>query len=146
MARTKGILAVVVTLSLLIPYGATQFQGITVLMTTPLDTVTLIKNGNINSSFIEATGKFDCSLSPLYTYGQTVADYLNNTAYSLSLFAVSEPISVVISTAHGNFMPSFNPSSCFLNCSIVIQNNCEKYINFFNYFDRVIIHLDPLGI
>jgi hypothetical protein len=49
---------------------------------------------------------------------------------------------VSLSTIHGNFQPSFSPSTCFPPaCEVVITNNCPNHITFFNYFDRLVLQL-----
>lgn len=44
-----------------------------------------------NSSFTQLAGEFDCSLSPLYTYRQTSAEYLNTSStYQILLTNLSQ--------------------------------------------------------
>ncbi len=122
----------------------TQFPdtGITVILQTPENTATIVQNDQVNSSFIENIRKFDCSMNPLYTYNQSNNDLINNTPYYLTLYNVS-PLTVVnISTIHQNFNPTSTPQVCVNStCNITIQNNCPQSINFFNYFDRMLIKI-----
>ena len=114
----------------------------TVLLFSDIGNKTIVANNVANKYFIRNTSKFDCSLNRLYTYTQTDALYTQNAFYSIVISGLDTWVNVSISTVHNNFQPSYSLSNCTApECQIWIQNNCPGSINFFNYFDRIVLKI-----
>lgn len=134
-----------ISILILIARSASSQQivtGINVTINLPNTTAYLVTNGTPNSGFIEYGRPFDCSLTPLYTYYQDKASLNSNARYTIDLVGLTQPTAINISTVHKNFVPTYNPTICQPpSCTVTIQNNCAYDINFFNYFDRVLVNI-----
>ena len=118
-------------------------SNFTVLLFSEIGNKSLVVNGRVNEYFTRNTNKFDCSLTYLYTYVQTDYLYHTNAPYYITISGINQTLGVQITTVHDNFQPSYFPNSCTPpGCGIYIQNNCPGSINFFNYFDRILVDIE----
>ena len=102
--------------------------------------VIIISNNTVTSQFTPSTSKYTCSMGPIYEYSQTPSQLLTNANYYINV--TSDSVSKVkISTMYNNLQPSIYPSSCVLNCSISITNNCPVPSSKHNYFDQVYLEI-----
>ena len=133
-----------IVLSLLLTLISSQStpSNMYVSLFTPLGNYSVIRSNVTDENFIRNINKFSCSLNNLFTYDQTDYLYSINAFYYLTISGIGSPTSVSITTVHNNFQPSYSPLICQPPfCTISIQNNCPQSINFFNYFDRILIKI-----
>lgn len=118
-------------------------SGINITINVPDSTNYLVTNGTPNGTFIEDIRTFDCSLTPLYTYSQSSESLTINAPYTLAFTGITNPTVINLSTVHKNFIPTYSPTVCQPpGCTVTIYNNCPSDINFFNYFDRVVLNIE----
>ncbi len=108
------------------------------LITPDNNVINMYSSGTYNSSFVEQSATFNCSMNHIYTYSQSSSQYQANTPYTIQFSNLNTSLSFTLKSIYLNkFTPTLSSSSCFDNvttCNIIVQNNCPSDIGQFNYF------------
>jgi len=103
------------------------------------DLVGMYNNNLYNRLFIRQNIDFNCSMDSLYSYSQSLYEYLNNTGYTIQMSNFGSSINFSLTTKHNHFTPSLSASFCSSSagssCIITLFNNCPTVLGQFNYFD-----------
>lgn len=91
--------------------------------------------------FISNNTGISCKSNNLFTYYQSGQDFANNSPYILNITGSTVAASLSISTQYGIISPNISMTSCTNNCSIQIWNNCPNSVNYFNYFDIIVLNI-----
>lgn len=143
----KSIVCCIVIFNLIILIE-NQPNPLTITLITPLpnsETSSMYSNGTPNSNFTISASTFNCSTGNLYTYLQTPQELSNNTPYNITFNNFTSSFSLSVTTKYGSFNPNISVQTCTTSpCDVIIWNNCNPKINFFNYYDQVQLTVSAL--
>lgn len=132
-----GVFAIVLVL---VEYRRCQNFNVSLLL--PNTSISMVSNGTVASNFTAQSSTFNCSSSSLYTYIQNPAELKVDQTYTISFTGTAFPIDFNVASIYGSFTPNITPTTCLGPCNATIQYNCQQNINFFNYYDQVVLTIN----